>query len=319
MDSCCNSRNTVAKQDDCRQKSRVYLSFLLIGFVSWVTGFVINFESDLFAHYVTQERSPRPVCSDRSMLVSVIGSTLALGFGSLQLEVSVSFSLVEKTAVLICIWTGLLQARFRRVQIVALVVIGIQAKKDGHGHAQGQSPSGPAGGTGAGNAHGNRNHRSGNRGIGGGRHGGGGHRQGHGDDDGNGGDAIRFVENGSYTRPEERAVIFLPIITGSIAYMVSLNDAELSTTGRFIRHFSMIINLVGFVCCAVVLWQPYTNPRVARLMNPRIATILSRIGSALAVLGFLSTIAIEMPIYLSWISGLAFVFLLAMFLFDMLA
>ena len=153
MDSCCNSRNTVAKQDDCRRKSRVYLSFLLIGFVSWVTGFVINFESDLFAHYVTQERSPRPVCSDRSMLVSVIGSTLALGFGSLQLEVSVSFSLVEKTAVLICIWTGLLQARFRRVQIVALVVIGIQAKKDGHGHAQGQSPSGPAGGTGAGNAH----------------------------------------------------------------------------------------------------------------------------------------------------------------------
>ena len=81
----------------------------------------------------------------------------------------------------------------------------------------------------------------------------------------------------------------------------------------------MIINLVGFICFVVVLWQPYTNPRVARLMNPRVATILSRIGSALAVLGFLSTIAIDLPIYLGWISGLAFLLLLAMFLVDMLA
>lgn len=100
---------------------------------------------------------------------------------------------------------------------------------------------------------------------------------------------------------------------------MSLNDAELSTTGRVIRQFSMIINLVGFICCAVVLWQPYTNPRFARLMNPRVATILSRIGSALAVLGFLSTIAIDLPTYLSWISGLAFMIVLAMFLVDMLA
>lgn len=129
-------------------------------------------------------------CGERKpcVYITILG-TVSSVIGSIQL--STSIYIPEKTAVLICIWTGSLQARFRRVQIVALVVIGIQAKKDGHGHAQGQSPSGPAGGTGAGNAHGNRNHRSGNRGIGGGRHGGGGHRQGHGDDDGNGGDAIR--------------------------------------------------------------------------------------------------------------------------------
>lgn len=249
------------------------------------------------------------------MVVLVIASALALAIGSLQ--VSISFSLVDKTAVLICIWTGSLQARFR-VQILALVVIGLQANKRNHGHSQGPSSSGPAGKSRAGNAGGNRGgrNRGTNHGIGGRRPGGGGHPQGDGDEGDR--DEIGNVGEGSYPRPEERAVIFLPIITGSIAYMVSLNDAELSATGRLIRHFSMIINLFAFLCCAVVLWQPYTNPRVARLMNPRVATTLSRIGSALAVLGFLSTIAIDLPTYLSWINGLVFIALLAIFLVDML-
>lgn len=233
-------------------------------------------------------RKSRTGLKDRTILVSVF-----------------SICLLEKAAVLICIWTGLLQA-----------------KKRGHGHQshhnQGRS-SGPARGSGAGNAGGNLN-RAINHGVGGGPGGrSGGSAHGDDEDDNNGRDVIGNVENGRNPRPEERATLFLPIIIGSIAYMVSLNDAELSTTGRFIRHFSMIINLLGFICFAVVLWQPYTNPRVARLMNPRVATILSRVGSALAVLGFLSTIAIDLPTYLSWISGLAFVFLLAMFLFDMLA
>lgn len=193
-------------------------------------------------------------------------------------------------------------------------MIGLQANKRTHGHSQGPSSSGPAGKSRAGNASGNRGgggrNRGTNHGIGGGRRGGGGHTQGNGDEGDNGGDQIGNVGEGSYSRPEERAVIFLPIITGSIAYMVSLNDAELSSTGRFIRHFSMIINLLAFICCAVVLWQPYTNPRVA--------TTLSRIGSALAVLGFLSTIAIDLPTYPSWINGLVFIALLAIFLVDML-
>lgn len=228
---------------------------------------------------------------DRSILVSVI-----------------SICLFEKAAVLICIWTDSLQTRFSR---------GGRAKQHGPGPDKGQSSNAPAGGSRAGNAGVNngargKNRDRGNRGIGRGN-------SGRGDDDDHGRDAMGHEENGSYPRPEERSVIFLPIITGSIAYIVSLNDAELSTTGRVIRQFSMIINLVGFICCAVVLWQPYTNPRFARLMNPRVATILSRIGSALAVLGFLSTIAIDLPTYLSWISGLAFMFVLAMFLVDMLA
>ncbi|KAL4632090.1 hypothetical protein ACB092_04G026500 [Castanea dentata] len=68
------------------------------------------FESDLFdaaTYYLSEERRLRPACSkekrDRSLLVLVIGSALALVIGSLQARVSI-------------------------LQIVALVVIGLQAR-----------------------------------------------------------------------------------------------------------------------------------------------------------------------------------------------
>ena len=105
--------------------------------------------------------------------------------------------------------------------------------------------------------------------------GGGGQGQGNGDDDDN--HARRIVGNVANGRrprnptPEEIAGIFLPI--KSIANIMSLNEVELSTTGRVIRYFSMIINSVGFICCAAVLWRPSTNPRVARILNPRISGI----------------------------------------------
>lgn len=212
--------------------------------------------------------------------------------------------------------------------MVALAEISLQVTVKKHG--QGQSSSGPAGGSGAGNAggsigggdeNGTIGHGTGQgrrSGIGGG--GGGGQGQGNGDDDDNDGRRIvGDVENGRRPRnptPEEIAAIFLPIIIQSIANIMSLNDAELSTTGRANRYFSMIINLVGFICCAAVIWQPYTNPRVARILNPRISGILSRSGSALAFLGFISMMGIDLPLYLSWIMGLAFLVLLAFFLVD---
>lgn len=130
-----------------------------------------------------------------------------------------------------------------------------------------------------------------------------------------GGDMVANVENGRNPRPEDIAIVFLPIIGQSIASIMAVDEAQLSTTGRVIRSLSMIINLLGFVSCAAVLWQPNTNPRVARILNPRIA-VISRMGSALAVLGFISMMAIKLPLYLSWIMYLAFLVLLAIFLVD---
>ncbi|KAL4632091.1 hypothetical protein ACB092_04G026600 [Castanea dentata] len=89
------------------------------------------------------------------------------------------------------------------------------------------------------------------------------------------------VENGGNPRPEEIENIFLTIILQSITIIMAIDDAQLSTMGRVIRSFSMIINLLGFICCAAVRRQPHKNRRVARLLNPRIARILSRMGSAL--------------------------------------
>ena len=212
--------------------------------------------------------------------------------------------------------------------MVALAEISLQVRVKKHG--QGQRSSGTAGGSEAGNAGGSIEGGGGGdeneiigHGIGEGRRrgiGGGGQGQGNGDDDDN--HARRIVgniETGRRPRnptPEEIAGIFLPIIIQSIANIMSLNEAELSTTGRVIRYFSMIINSVGFICCAAVLWRPYTNPRVARILNPRTSGILSRSGSALAVLGFISMMGIDLPLYLSWIIGLAFLVLLAIFLVD---
>ena len=215
--------------------------------------------------------------------------------------------------------------------MVALAEINLQVRVKKHG--QGQRSTGTAGGSEAGNAGGSIGGGGGGgggdeneiigRGIGEGRRrdiGGGGQGQGNGDDDDN--HARRIVGNVANGRrprnptPEEIAGIFLPIIIQSIANIMSLNEVELSTTGRVIRYFSMIINSLGFICCAAVLWQPYTNPRVARILNPRISGILSRSGSALAVLGFISMMGIDLPLYLSWIMGLAFLVLLAIFLID---
>lgn len=210
--------------------------------------------------------------------------------------------------------------------MVALAEISLQVIVKKHG--QGQRSSEPAGGSRAGNAGGSIGGGGGgggdkDRDIGEGSRrgiGGGGQGQGNGDDDDN--DDRRSVGNvGNGWRPrnptpEEIAAIFLPIIIQSIANIMSLNEAELSTTGRVIRYNSIIINSVGFICCVAVLWRPYTNPRVARILNPRISGILSRSGSALAVLGFISMMGIDLPLYLSWIMGLAFLVFLAFFLVD---
>lgn len=51
-------------------------------------------------------------------------------------------------------------------------------------------------------------------------------------------------------------------------------------------------------------------------MNPRIARILSSIGSALAVLGFKAMMATNPPLYLRWTVCLAFLALSAIFLVD---
>ena len=215
--------------------------------------------------------------------------------------------------------------------MVALAEISLQVRVKKHG--QGQSSSGPAGGSGSGNAVGSI---GGGGGGGGGDEngtishgngqgtrrgtGGGGQGRGNDDDDDNGARRVfRNLENGRRPRnptAEEIATIFLQIIIQSIANIMSLNDAELSTTGRVIRHSSMIINSVGFICCAAVLWQPYTNPRVARILNPRITGIFSRIGSALAVLGFTSMMGVNLPLYPALFMGLAFLVMLAVFLID---
>ena len=238
-------------------------------------------------------------------------------------------SLLETVALVIvsslALMIGSLQVRVSLLKIVALVVNGSQVTVKKHG--EGESSSGPAGGSGAGNAGGSRggggdeNGRIGH-GIGEGRCcgiGGGRQRRGNGDgDDNDGGHMVGNVENGGNPRPEETENIFLTIILQSIAIILAIDDAQLSTTGRVIRSFSMIINLLGFICCAAVHRQPHTNPRVARLLNPRIARILSRIGSALSVLGFISMMAIgiTLPLYLRWIIGLTFLVLLAIFMVD---
>lgn len=80
MDESSKSRNTVGKKDDCRGKSRVFMS--IIGFLLSLVNF--NFEFGVIE-------------DDRSILVSVI-----------------SICLFEKAAVLICIWTDSLQTRFSR-------------------------------------------------------------------------------------------------------------------------------------------------------------------------------------------------------------
>ena len=242
-------------------------------------------------------------------------------------QVSIGVSLFGITAVLIYLLIDSLPVRVSILQVVALV-IGLHGRVKEH--AQGQGSSGTAGGKGAGNGD---EHRTGSRdggdengrigrginerrdsGIGGGEQ-----RRGKDDDDDN--DARQMVgnvENGRGRNPslEQIANIFLPIIIQSIAIIMDIDDARLSTTGRAIRYLSTIINLLGFICCAAVLCQPYTNPRVASILNPRIAGILSRIGSALAVLGFISMMAINLPLHLSGVIGLAFLAVLAIFVVD---
>ena len=140
--------------------------------------------------------------------------------------------------------------------MVALAEISLQVRVKKHG--QGQRSSERAGGSRSGNAGGSIGEGGGDEnGIighdtGEGRRSGicsGGQGQGNGDDDDNDGRRIvGNVENGRRRRNptlEEIAAIFLPIIIQSIANIMSLNEAELSTTGRVIRYFSMIINSVG--------------------------------------------------------------------------
>lgn len=199
-------------------------------------------------------------------------------------------------------WSGAGTTGVSLLQIVALPVICSQVRVKKHG--EGQSSCGATGGSGAGSMGGSRggggdeNGRIGS-GIGEGRRsgmGGGAQRRGNEDDDDNDGrHMVGNVENGRNRRPEDIANTFLPIILQSIAIITAIDRAQLSTTGRVIRSLSMIINLAGFICCTAVLWPLHTNPGVARMLNPRIAGILSSIGSALAVLGFVSMMATYLP------------------------
>ena len=226
----------------------------------------------------------------------VMVSSLALMIGSLL--VSTGMNLIGIVAGLIYLLIGSLQVRVSLLQIVALVVIGSQARVKRHG--EGQSSCGATGGSGAGSMGGGGD-ENGRIGIvigEGGRNGmgGGAQRRGNEDDDGNDGrHMVGNVENGRNPRPEDIANTFLPIILQSIAIITAIDGAQLSTTGRVIRSLSMIINLAAFICCTAVLWPLHTNPRVARILNPRIAGILSSIGSAMAVLGFISMMAIYLP------------------------
>ncbi|KAM4105825.1 hypothetical protein ACB094_04G022400 [Castanea mollissima] len=310
-------------------EKKVSSACIILGILSSVFGFFSagnTGESDRFAVRKPAEERFYDLIPIQSFLENeylVIGSLLAFEIGLSQ--VSVGMSLFGIIAVLICFFMGSLQVRVSILHIVALVMGSHVRVKE---HAQGQSSSGTAGGKGAGNVDehrngsrdgGDENGRLGNEGSHSGI-GGGGQRRGNGDDDDNDGrKMVGNVENGGGGNPslEQIANIFLPIILQAISIIMGIDEAQLSTTGRVIRYFSTIINLLGFLCCAAVLCEPHTNPRVSRILNP-IAGILSRIGSALAVLGFISMMAINIPLHLSWVIGLAFLAVLAIFVFDLL-
>ncbi|KAF3962681.1 hypothetical protein CMV_012840 [Castanea mollissima] len=161
--------------------------------------------------------------------------------------------------------------------MVALAEFSLQDTVKKHG--QGQSSSGPAGGSRAGNAGGSIGGGGGGgdengtigHGTGQGRRsgiGGGGRGQGNGDDDDNDGRRIvGNVGNGRRPRnptPEEIAAIFLPIIIQSIANLMSLNDAELSTTGLLLK--SMSFNLSS---TSTTDYERVARVKVSRLPRPQ--------------------------------------------------
>ena len=186
--------------------------------------------------------------------------------------------------------------------------IGSQVRVKKHG--EGQSSSTPTGGARNAGADQERNGSIG-RGIDEGRNGGiggNGERRGNGDDDDNDRrEMVRDVENGRNPKPMLLATFFALLID-TIVNIVAFDEAQLTTTGRVIRFFSLTISSLGFICVATLLWQERTNPVTARY--------LSRTGSAFALLGFILMAAINLPDYLRWIIWLTILVLLAIFVVD---
>ena len=191
--------------------------------------------------------------------------------------------------------------------VAARIVSQVRVKK----HGEGQSSSTPTGG--ARNA-GEDQERNGSigRGIdegGNGGIGGNGERRGNGDDDDNDRrEKVRDVENGRNPKLMEIDTFLAQILIDSIVTIVAFDEAQLTTTGRVIRSFSLIINLLGFICLAAVIWQERTNPGTVRYLR--------RTGSALALLGFILMTAINLPGYLRWIIWLTILVLLTIFMVD---
>ena len=72
--------------------------------------------------------------------------------------------------------------------------------------------------------------------------------------------------------------------------LLQINDAQLSDTDKLIRCFAMVTNLLAFLCCLFVIRHPNMNQG-----NARILSRMSRIASALSVMGFVPILAIGPP------------------------
>lgn len=183
--------------------------------------------------------------------------------------------------------------------------------------AQGQSSSSPADGSGARNVDQQRTEsRGGNnvrisRDIG--LRGGDRQRRDNGDEDD---DRRRDgdVDNGRGRRNprlDEIVQIYLPIVIQTLIALLQIDDAQLSDTARLIRCFAVVTNLLALLCCVFVIRQPNMNQG-----NERILSRMSRIASALSIMGVVLILAINLPFNLRCVVFLAFLAVVAMFWVD---
>ena len=87
-------------------------------------------------------------------------------------------------------------------------------------------------------------------------------------------------------RPDRMAEILLPFIVQIIATLESLDITRLSARARILRVVSLGFNSGALVCFSASIRQRGTNPRLA--------SILSWIGSVATFLGFISMIAMAL-------------------------
>lgn len=223
-----------------------------------------------------------------------------------------------------CSWSGSLQVEFKEYAHgldelglkgqppAFLGVSSFQAKfKE---HSQGQSSSGPAGGSGARDV---ERQRTGNRGGNNGRIGrainrmAGDGRRDDGDDDDNDPRMVGDEDNGRGPRVAEIVEIYLPIVIQTLVALLQINVTQLSEIDRLIHCFAVVTNLLAFLCCLFVIRQPNVNKG-----NARILSRMSRIASALSIMGFVPILAINLPLNLRWVVFLAFLAVVAMFSVD---